>query len=507
MRASHLCLPLLLALVSAGCGSEALGGLGRVFPEVFSAVTARSSQGSQATPRNSRSPNLLPDGTLPGSGPEGGSGTDTDGSSSPDPSASSDPSASPDPSASSDPSASPSPTPTPFNPADDTVDRVFSLAGANNDQVGDVVFGTNPDAARGTADDPTVPCFYGPQSLTGDGSALYIADRFNHTIRRLTLTAGSPPMGAALTTIAGSAAESSFADGSGATARFVEPYAIAYDPVHSCLIVSEFDTYSVPNKYRLRAVRTTAPYTVSTLIDSTDTIPDPASGGTVTASKITGVAVDQSSGTVFFASSETKAIYRMTHNGTMKLTLTAIAGSGSVADLSDGSSAPTAGLLDPELLYMEPATTTAARQRLFFCDSDDGRVRELFVTSGTLDTEAPATMQVRTLAGVHGDRQYVDGPVASARFFRPFGLAYDSTDDVLYVSEAQDGVIRRILRPGQADATVDLMTGNRENAGSFDGTLSGASWYRPNGMFLIPGTRHLVVGDLKACNLRLIELP
>ncbi|MFN3564713.1 MAG: hypothetical protein ACK4V1_01840 [Burkholderiaceae bacterium] len=62
-----------------------------------------------------------------------------------------------------------------------------------------------------------------PTGITTDGTNLFVADTNNHTIRKIAIGTG------AVTTLAGQAGSSGFADGIGASARFSFPSAITTD--------------------------------------------------------------------------------------------------------------------------------------------------------------------------------------------------------------------------------------------------------------------------------------
>lgn len=65
--------------------------------------------------------------------------------------------------------------------------------------------------------------FNSPQGLTGDATYLYVADTYNRTIRKITLSSG------AVTTFAGYAGAEGTTDGTGADARFSYPFGVALD--------------------------------------------------------------------------------------------------------------------------------------------------------------------------------------------------------------------------------------------------------------------------------------
>ena len=69
----------------------------------------------------------------------------------------------------------------------------------------------------------TAALFYFPFGVTTDGTNLYITDRNNHTLRMLNIATG------AVTTLAGTAGTSGTTDGTGTAARFNSPYGITTD--------------------------------------------------------------------------------------------------------------------------------------------------------------------------------------------------------------------------------------------------------------------------------------
>ena len=66
--------------------------------------------------------------------------------------------------------------------------------------------------------------FWAPAGMAVDGAGnLYVAERGNHTIRKVVLATGQ------VTTLAGKAGSSGSADGIGSAARFSWPYGVAAD--------------------------------------------------------------------------------------------------------------------------------------------------------------------------------------------------------------------------------------------------------------------------------------
>ncbi len=65
--------------------------------------------------------------------------------------------------------------------------------------------------------------FSAPAGVATDGTNIYVADRYNHTIRKVAIATGE------VTTLAGAARSRGSADGTGGAARFYEPYGITTD--------------------------------------------------------------------------------------------------------------------------------------------------------------------------------------------------------------------------------------------------------------------------------------
>ena len=88
--------------------------------------------------------------------------------------------------------------------------KVTTLAGSAN----------NPGSANGTG---AAASFSLPSGITTDGSNLYVADTWNHTIRKIVIATG------VVSTLTGSAGSSGSADGTGAAAGFYYPDGIVTD--------------------------------------------------------------------------------------------------------------------------------------------------------------------------------------------------------------------------------------------------------------------------------------
>jgi hypothetical protein len=110
----------------------------------------------------------------------------------------------------------------------DTGNHVIRLVDAANGEVSTLAGTGSPGSSDGTG---TGAAFSSPEGLALDSSGnLYVADSGNATIRRIT------PAGV-VTTFAGSAGQVGAANGTGAAARFNQPCALCLDPMGNLYVV------------------------------------------------------------------------------------------------------------------------------------------------------------------------------------------------------------------------------------------------------------------------------
>jgi len=193
--------------------------------------------------------------------------------------------------------------------------------------------------------------FYGPKSLVSDGTNLYVNDTFNHTIRKVVIASG------ATTTLAGYAGTSGTTDGSGSAARLYVPFGIAYDGTN--LFVSDTGN---------QTIRKVTPLGVVT-------------------------------------------------------TLAGTAGTSGITDAT-GTSAK----------FNNPAGIVSDGTNLFVADSSNHTIRKIVILGGV----------VTTLAGVAGTSGSTDGTGAAALFSTPIGLTIDNAGN-LYVVDQNYTKIRKVV--------------------------------------------------------------
>lgn len=280
----------------------------------------------------------------------------------------------------------------------------------------------------------------------GAGGNVYVADTYNHTIRKIT------PAGA-VSTLAGLAGNPGSADGPGAGARFNTPFGLAVDSAGNIYVADTGND----------AVRKITPAAVVSTLAGLAGSPGSADGNGSTAqfNAPFGVTVD-SSGNVYVADQGNNIIRKITPSRVVT-TLAGLAGSAGYAD-GTGSQAR---------FYAPFGVAVDNAGNVYVADTGNHTIRKI-TPSGV----------VSTLAGRFGIAGSADGLRADARFNGPFGIAADnssngsSTDAPgdLYVADTYNHTIRKITATG----VVSTPAGLAGTAGHSDGAGSNAQFYNPS---------------------------
>ncbi|HYD59878.1 MAG TPA: hypothetical protein VEC35_05970 [Noviherbaspirillum sp.] len=169
-----------------------------------------------------------------------------------------------------------------------------------------------------------------------------------------------------------------------------------------------------------------------------------------------GIARD-SSGNLYIADSGNNTIRKKTPLGVV----TTLAGSPGASGSADGTGA-------------------AARFSALRGIAVDGAGNVYAVDNSAVRKISPAGV-VTTLAGASGELGDADGPGATARFRRPWGVAVDGSGNV-YVADTENSLVRRI----STDGTVSTYAGTRGMRGRADGTATTATFLGPVGIATDP---------------------
>ena len=273
--------------------------------------------------------------------------------------------------------------------------------------------------------------FNSPAGITVDGGGnLYVTDALNHTIRKLT------PAGV-VTTLAGAAGASGYAEGAGAVARFNSPQGLAF--YGGNLYVADF------SNHRIRKVAL-ADGTASLWAGSGTAGFVNAVGALASFSSPYDVAVD-SGGNVYVADFGNHKIRRIDPTQTV----TTLAGSG--AGNADG--------IGGAAQFDEPITVAVdAGGNIFEMDNTYATVRKI-TTPGAV---------VTTLAG--SSVGAVDGVGSEVQFGRCRGIAVDAAG-FLYVCDTTNYTIRKGSSGLPIVCTVAPVSGS--NSGGTTVTITGAA--------------------------------
>jgi hypothetical protein len=309
----------------------------------------------------------------------------------------------------------------------------------------------------------TAAQLYNPKSVDVDGAGnLYIADWYNHRVRMVTAATGI------ITTVAGSGTAGYNGDGPATGAHLNQPYGVSVDAAGNVYIA---DTYN----HRLRKV------TVATGLISTVAGTGPAGflgeAGPATTARLyypVGVTVD-GAGNVYIADQSNHRIRKV---AAATGVITTVAGSGEADFGGDGGVAPAAQLSYPQSVQVDSAGN------LYIADQYNQRIRK--VTAPTV----PALL-LTTVAGTGTYGYNGDGPATSANLSYPYGVAVDGAGNV-YAADTYSHRIRKITAGTGVISTV-AGSGVAGFAGE-GGTATAARLYYPVGV-AVDGAGNLYIAD------------
>ncbi len=301
----------------------------------------------------------------------------------------------------------------------------------------------------GTADGTgTVARFYSPAGVAMDSAGtVYVADKENHTIRKVT-AAG------VVTTIAGAAGISGGADGTAGVARFYRPSGVALDSTATNLYITD-------SNHTIRKL-VLATGVVTTLAGKTDNSGSTdGTGANALFDGPSGIAVS-SAGNLYVADSGHTIRKVVIATGVV----TTIAGTAGTSGNTDGVGAA-ARFNNPAGVALDSAGTT-----LYIADEDNKSIRKLVLATAAVSRFAGSS------TGLGGS---ADGAADNARFVTPTGIGLDSSGNI-FVADTDNNTIRKVTAAGTVTTLAGAAAVDGSDLGTADGTGSAARFMGPVGI-------------------------
>ncbi len=278
-----------------------------------------------------------------------------------------------------------------------------------------------------------------------DNGNLYVADAYNHLIRKMTPVGTNWVVG----TLAGNPGVNGSTDGTGTNALFNAPYALTVDASGNVYVADNGDTNALIRKITPAGVVTTIAGSSRGVVDGLGTNAQFYSPF--------GIAVDTFTN-LYVADGNGNTVRKITPVGT-NWVVTTSAGIPNTIGSIDGTGTNAA--------FGTPwGITVDISGNLYVADELNDNIRK--ITSAGV---------VTTLAGPENSSSYLDGTGANARFQNPSGVTVDNAGNI-YVADSQNQVIRKISPAG----VVSTLAGRAGVPGEQDGAGNEALFDQPCGI-------------------------
>lgn len=293
--------------------------------------------------------------------------------------------------------------------------------------------------------------FNNPHGIATDGFGnIYVADRFGHLIRKIT-------PGGTVSTLAGSGNQGTV-DGIGTAAEFNEPWGLCTDSVGNVYVA---DT----RNNKIRKIDVNGNVTTFAGTGNFGTSNGPALAATF--GNPVGIEIDESTGTVYVADHLTHIIRKIDPAGNVST----LAGTPFLTGLTDGQGT--------SARFNRPYGLTLDNNgNIIVADEWNHMIRRITPTG-----------LVTTIAG-NGTVGSQDGTGTAAMFNYPWDIAIDANGD-MFVADGYNDVIRKIT----AGNVVTTYVGTPGTSGANDGNGPSASFNGATGIAYYEGTDELYIAD------------
>jgi gliding motility-associated-like protein len=318
--------------------------------------------------------------------------------------------------------------------------------------------------------------FNNPHGIAVDGFGnVYVADRFGHRIRKITT-------GGIATTLAGSG-NSGTLDGNGVNAEFNEPWGLCADSLGNVYVADTRNNL-------IRKIDLNGNVTTLAGSGSFGTTNGPALGATF--GNPTGIEIDETTGTIYVADHLTHIIRKIDPAGNVSTLAGApyLTGNTNGVGLAATFNRPYGLTLDNSgnilvadewnhlIRKVTPTgvvTTVAGNGVIGSSDGTGANVSfnypwditvdnngNIFVADGYNDVirKIDPSANVSTYVGTAGNSGATDGTGPAATFNGATGIAYFDDTDELYVADAYNELIRKIINLNIQSIALQLTTGN-----------------------------------------------
>ncbi|MDD2815965.1 MAG: SMP-30/gluconolactonase/LRE family protein [Thiotrichaceae bacterium] len=334
------------------------------------------------------------------------------------------------------------------------------------------IAGTGSGGYSGDGSAATTAKLYYSSGVAVDGSGnVYIADYFNHRIRKIEQSTGN------ISTIAGTGAAGYSGDGSAAiSAKLNYPFSVAIDSGDNVYIAD-----SANNRIRKIDQSTgnistiagtgTAGYSIDGFLATNADLNNPLD-----------IAID-SVGNVYIADTSNNRIRKIdktTGN------ISTIAGTGTTGYSGDGSAATSARLYYPSRVAVDSSGN------VYIADPANNRIRKI----------DQSTSNISTIAGMGTSGYSGDGSAAtSAKLNNPLGVAVDSGGNV-YIVDTSNNRIRKI---DKITSNISTIAGTGITTYSGDGSAAAsATLYYPAGVS-VDSSDNVYIADANNNRIRKID--